>query len=70
MQCPRCESERIQRDYEDAVIVLRVIGLHKLVCNNCGLVFKRFDPFRTVQRTRDEEHETPQTPSDKVVISE
>lgn len=50
MQCPRCESERIQRDYDDAVIVLRVIGLHKLLCNNCGLVFKRFDPLRTVQR--------------------
>lgn len=50
MQCPRCESERIQRDYDDAVIVLRVIGLHKLLCNNCGLVFKGFDPLRSVQR--------------------
>ena len=50
MQCPRCKSERIQRDYDDAVIVLRVIGLHKLLCNNCGLVFKGFDPLRTVQR--------------------
>ena len=55
MQCPRCESERIQRDYDDAVIVLRVIGLHKLLCNNCGLVFKRFDPLRTVPRTPAEE---------------
>ena len=50
MRCPRCESERIQRDYDDAVIVLRVIGLHKLLCNNCGLVFKGFDPLRTLQR--------------------
>jgi hypothetical protein len=55
MRCPRCESERIQRDYDDAVIVLRVIGLHKLLCNNCGLVFKGFDPLRTVQRTPAEE---------------
>lgn len=55
MRCPRCESERIQRDYDDAVIVLRVIGLHKLLCNNCGLVFKGFDPLRTVQRAPAEE---------------
>jgi len=50
MQCPRCESERIQRDYDDAVFFLRAVGLHKLLCNNCGLVFKGFDPMRTLQR--------------------
>ena len=50
MRCPRCESERVQRDYDDAPVVLRLIGLHKLLCNNCGLVFKGFDPLRTVQR--------------------
>src|SRR5688572_24683905 len=50
MRCPRCESERIQRDYDDAVVVLRMIGLHKLLCNNCGLVFKGFDPLGSAQR--------------------
>ena len=55
MRCPRCESERIQRDYDDAVVVLRLIGLHKLLCNNCGLVFKGFDPLRTAQRAPTEE---------------
>jgi hypothetical protein len=50
MRCPRCQSERIQRDYDDAVVVLRMIGLHKLLCNTCGLVFKGFDPLRSVQR--------------------
>lgn len=54
MRCPRCESERIQRDYDDAVVVLRMIGLHKLLCNNCGLVFKGFDPMRTVSREASE----------------
>lgn len=51
MQCPRCKSERIQRDYDDAVFFLRAFGLHKLLCNNCGLVFKGFDPLGTHQRT-------------------
>jgi predicted Zn-ribbon and HTH transcriptional regulator len=50
MQCPRCQSERIQRDYDDAVFFLRMLGLHKLLCNNCGLVFKAFDPLGTHQR--------------------
>ena len=50
MQCPRCQSERIQRDYDDAVFFLRVFGLHKLLCNNCGLVFKGFDPLGAHQR--------------------
>lgn len=50
MQCPRCQSERIQRDYDDAVFFLRAVGLHKLLCNNCGLVFKGFDPLGTRQR--------------------
>jgi hypothetical protein len=59
MRCPRCQSERIQRDYDDAVVVLRMIGLHKLLCNNCGLVFKGFDPLGAVQRlpTFDEKRE-------------
>src|SRR5690242_5718972 len=51
MQCPRCQSERIQRDYDDAIIFLRAVGMHKLLCNNCGLVFKGFDPQGKVQRT-------------------
>jgi predicted Zn-ribbon and HTH transcriptional regulator len=50
MPCPRCKSERIQRDYDDAVLVLRMVGMHKLLCNNCGLVFKSFDPLGTHKR--------------------
>ncbi len=54
MQCPRCQSERIQRDYDEAVFFLRMFGLRKLLCNNCGLVFKAFDPLSTHQRTPSE----------------
>jgi predicted Zn-ribbon and HTH transcriptional regulator len=54
MQCPRCHSERIQRDYDDAVFFVRMFGLHKLLCNNCGLVFKGFDPLGTHQRAPSE----------------
>lgn len=54
MRCPRCKSERIQRDYDDAVLLLRMVGMHKLLCNNCGLVFKGFDPLAAHQRAPSE----------------
>ena len=50
MRCPRCKSERIQRDYDDAVFFIRMFGLQKLLCNNCGLVFKGFDPLAKQKR--------------------
>lgn len=50
MQCPRCKSERIQRDYDDASVFLRAVGMHKLLCNNCGLAFKGFDREGKFQR--------------------
>ena len=28
-----------------------MVGMHKLLCNNCGLVFKAFDPRGTQKRT-------------------
>jgi predicted Zn-ribbon and HTH transcriptional regulator len=58
MECPRCQSERIQRDFDDAVFFLRIFGLHKLLCNNCGLVFKAFDPLSTHQRAPSEKPKT------------
>lgn len=54
MRCPRCKSERIQRDYDDAVFFLRMVGMQKLLCNNCGLVFKAFDPLGSQKRAPSE----------------
>jgi hypothetical protein len=31
-----------------------MFGLHKLLCNNCGLVFKGFDPLQSHQRAPSE----------------
>lgn len=50
MVCPRCQSARIQRDYDDMPAIIRAVGLHKLLCNNCGLVFKGFDPLGKLHR--------------------
>jgi hypothetical protein len=50
MWCPRCKSTRIQRGYKNSSLVLQMAGLHELLCNNCGLEFKGFDPLRKLQR--------------------
>jgi len=50
MWCPRCKSTRLQRGYNDSSIVFQMAGLHELLCNNCGLEFKGFDPLRRLKR--------------------
>jgi hypothetical protein len=50
MQCPRCNSKRIQRDFDNAFAVARLAGLRKLLCNECGNVFHGFDPFGKLGR--------------------
>jgi hypothetical protein len=50
MWCPRCKSTRVQRGYDDSSIVFQLAGLHELLCNNCGLEFKGFDPLRRLKR--------------------
>src|SRR6266576_4402151 len=50
MWCPRCKSTRLQRGYNDSSIVFQMAGLHELLCNNCGLEFRGFDPLRRLKR--------------------
>ena len=50
MWCPRCKSTRLQRGYYDSSIVFQMAGLHELLCNNCGLEFRGFDPLRRLKR--------------------
>lgn len=67
MRCPRCKSERIQRDYDDAVFFLRMVGMQKLLCNNCGLVFKAFDPLGTKKRAPSEKGKQKQVRNRRLV---
>jgi hypothetical protein len=50
MWCPRCKSSRVQRGYNNSALVFQLAGLHELLCNNCGLEFKGFDPLRKLER--------------------
>jgi PilZ domain len=61
MRCPRCNSNRIQRDYDEAFALAHLAGMRKLLCNQCGHVFNRFDPLSRVRRAptkRDKRNET------------
>jgi hypothetical protein len=55
MECRRCHSSRIQRDFEDAMVPLRLVRVQKLLCNNCGLSFLAFDPLGEFSRTGQDE---------------
>ena len=51
MRCPQCNSRQIQRDYDDARALASLVGMRKLLCNNCGHVFHGFDPLGRLGRT-------------------
>ena len=50
MRCRRCNSPQIQRDYDDAEVLITLVGMRRLLCNTCGHVFNGFDPFNTLNR--------------------
>ena len=50
-----CKSQRIQRAYEDAAFVMRLVGTRRVLCNGCGHVFSAFDPLARTKRAPIEE---------------
>jgi hypothetical protein len=41
-RCPKCRSRRLRRGYTDTPLLLRMIGVYSLLCDNCNLLFKGF----------------------------
>jgi hypothetical protein len=41
-RCPKCKSSRLRRGYSDPPVLLRMIGVYNLLCDNCNLLFKGF----------------------------
>ena len=41
-RCPKCRSTRVRRGYEDTPLLLRLIGIYSLLCDNCNLLFRGF----------------------------
>ena len=41
-RCPNCGSTRLRRGYTDTPLLLRVIGVYELLCENCNLLFRGF----------------------------
>jgi hypothetical protein len=48
--CPKCGSSRVKRGYTDTPLLLRMIGVYSLLCDNCNLLFKGFAVPGTVPR--------------------
>jgi hypothetical protein len=41
-RCPKCKSSRVRRGYTDTPLLLRLIGVYNLLCDNCNLLFRGF----------------------------
>lgn len=51
-RCPRCQSSRVQRAYNDTPVLLRALRINYLLCNNCNAEFKGFSLFKTERSRR------------------
>jgi hypothetical protein len=41
-RCPKCRSRRVRRGYTDPPLLLRLVGVYQLLCDNCNLLFRGF----------------------------
>src|SRR4028119_1765234 len=57
-RCPRCRSPRIQLGFDEPPLVLKLLGVRSLICNNCTLEFRRFAPLTKLERRESREPET------------
>ncbi|MFN0107862.1 MAG: hypothetical protein ACKVZH_03340 [Blastocatellia bacterium] len=48
--CPSCGSSRIRNDYKPAPLLLRVVGIRALLCDNCNFQFHAFSPVAPKSR--------------------
>jgi hypothetical protein len=49
-RCPKCRSSRIRKGYKPTPLLLRLVGIHHLLCNHCNLLFTGFAVPGTVGR--------------------
>ena len=49
-KCPKCRSSRIRKGYKPTPLLLRLVGIHYLLCNHCNLLFTGFAVPGTVGR--------------------
>lgn len=49
-KCPKCRSSRIRKGYKPTPLILRLVGIHYLLCNHCNLLFTGFAVPGTINR--------------------
>ena len=69
-RCPKCRSSRVRRGYNDTPLLLRMIGVYSLLCDNCNLLFKGFAvpgtvPARGSHRRRQAGRDAGRAPRDR-----
>jgi hypothetical protein len=66
-RCPKCRSSRIRKGYKPTPLILRLVGIHYLLCNHCNLLFTGFavpgTASRMSKRARKKAHAVQQQPT-------
>ena len=63
LHCPKCRSTRVRRGYEKPPLLLRLIGRHGLLCDNCNLSYQGFAVPGTVPKHSSREYKkAPKSP--------
>jgi len=42
LHCPKCGSTRVRRGYERPALLVRLVGIHSLLCDSCNLSYRGF----------------------------
>src|SRR4051812_38125868 len=42
LHCPKCGSSRVRRGYERPSLLVRLVGIHSLLCDSCNLSYRGF----------------------------
>jgi hypothetical protein len=42
LHCPKCGSTRVRRGYEKPSLLVRLVGIHSLLCDSCNLSYRGF----------------------------
>ena len=55
-KCPKCRSKRIRKGYKPTPLIMRLVGIHYLLCNHCNLLFTGFAVPGTVGKSSRKSH--------------
>ena len=68
LRCPKCRSSRVRRGYEKPSLILRLVGIHGLLCDSCNLSYRGFAVPGTVPKQSKRNYKKNAKPADLIEL--